>query len=162
MAFERDDLLAAFREDHARLGRGFHELSRQLRERNIKGAIDAARRLDEEAGAHIAFEEGDFYPLLVDYLGRDVVKRLLGEHGEGYSVITEVLEQSADHPMMEDVREGLLYRSEAMENHMAECGELFAAMGRISTEVQAALFQRLESWRQRRPSWTKIRKQNAG
>ena len=47
-------LLAAFREDHAILGRGFNELSCCLRAADILGAARAAREIDEEAGPHIA------------------------------------------------------------------------------------------------------------
>ena len=63
-------LLAAFREDHAVLGRGFNELSCCLRAGDILGAGKAARRIYEEAGPHICFEEEDFYPALVPLAGR--------------------------------------------------------------------------------------------
>lgn len=161
MAFEQNDLAAAFREDHAHLREGFHKLSRQLRDGDNKGIFDTARRLDEEAGAHIAFEEGDFYPLLADHLGRDAVKQMFVRHAVGYGVLKDVLEHTPDHPITENLRESLQYRSEAMEDHISECGELYATMGRISNELQLALFRRLAAWREKRPSWTQVKKQNA-
>ncbi len=56
-------LLEAFQQDHVMLGRGFNELSCCLRAGDPAGACAAARRLYEEAGAHIGFEEEDFYPV---------------------------------------------------------------------------------------------------
>jgi hypothetical protein len=62
-------LLEAFEQDHVMLGRGFNQLSCCLRAGDPTGACAAARRLCEEAGAHIGFEEEGFYPALVPLLG---------------------------------------------------------------------------------------------
>ncbi|MDH3602316.1 MAG: hypothetical protein OEU26_22105, partial [Candidatus Tectomicrobia bacterium] len=48
----------------------------------------------------------------------------------------------------------LLEQSEAMETHIAECAELFEAMGRIPVEERRLLHQKLLAWRQRQPTWT--------
>ena len=58
-------LLEAFRHDHVMLGRGFNELSNCLRAGDAVGACAAARRLHDAAGAHIGFEEEEYYPALV-------------------------------------------------------------------------------------------------
>ena len=161
MTFAQNELLLAFRQDHARLGRGFHDLSGQLRDGDVVGAIETARRLDHDGGAHIAFEEKDFYPLLAPYLGEEAVDRMHREHGRGFSVLMAVLELPPGLPIEIDRRRHLVRESEAMEAHIAECGELFGVMGRIPADMQNALYRRLVEWRQRRPSWTQVRKEGS-
>ena len=41
-----------------------------------------------------------------------------------------------------------------METHIADCGELFEAMGRLPADDQLVLHQKLLAWRQRQPKWT--------
>lgn len=131
MARARDELLKAFHEDHAVLGRGFHRISTCLRAGDLAGAKAVATALDDDVGAHIAFEERHFYPALVSLLGEDHVMALLGEHKQGVEVIRALGRGSAQAPLGDDRRLELLRASEAMERHIAECGELFEAMGRI-------------------------------
>lgn len=149
-----NELLRAFREDHAQLGRGFHDLSERLRIRDGAGAKDMARRLDVEAGAHIAFEERDFYPLLAEKLGQDAVNRMYEEHGLGLRVIEESMAIDEEKPMSPEMAESLLRDSEAMESHIAECGAAFSVMLETSPDLQQALYRRLQNWRERQPRWT--------
>lgn len=149
-----NELLLAFREDHAQLGRGFHDLSERLRVRDGAGAKDVARRLDEDAGAHIAFEERDFYPLLAERLGRDAVDRMYEEHGLGLRVVEESMALDEEQPISPEKAESLLRYSETMESHIAECGAVFSVMLETSPDLQQALYRRLVNWRERRPRWT--------
>lgn len=152
MAPSKPELLRAFQEDHAILGRGFSELSRCLRAGDAARACAVARRLNDQAGAHIAFEEQDFYPALVPVLGEDAVRRMREEHDFGFAAIRTLLQRPADVPLDRDLTERLLEHSEAMEDHIAECGELFAAMGRLAPDVLEALYRKLLEWRHKRPS----------
>ncbi len=154
MREEKPDLFEAFREDHVLLGRGFHDLSVGLRAGDVGGAVAAARRLNQEAGAHIAFEETDFYPVLAGLLGEEAVRRFHDEHTQGCDTVRAILEAAADGELDEVLHARLLTQSERMESHIAECGDLFGAMGRIPQEQQAALLTRLLEWRHRRPRWT--------
>lgn len=149
-----DPLLAAFREDHAVLGRGFHDLSQSLRARDIRAARTAAHHLDTMAGAHIAFEERYFYPSLIPLLGGDEVERLLHEHGHGLGAIREILAISDRGTVQESQWDALLERSQEMEQHIAECGELFGVMGRIVPVEREALYQLLLKLRREAPRWT--------
>ena len=79
---------------------------------------------------------------------------MLGEHRRGAEVIRALGPGSAQAPLGEDRRRDLLRASEAMERHIAECGELFEAMGRIPEEEQAALLDKLLALRAEHPSWT--------
>ena len=147
------NLVQAFREDHALLGEGFHLLSSCLRGDDVAGARRVARRLDTDAGAHIAFEEEQFYPALMPILGEEEIGRLYDEHRLGLEVLRALKDQDEDAPLAESERRRLLGLSDAMERHIAECGELFAAMGRMSAERQAELHERLVQWRRERPGW---------
>jgi hypothetical protein len=147
-------LLRCFREDHARLGRALHRLSQRLRVGDVTGARAVAQELDPLAGPHIAFEEQEFYPRLVPILGANEVDRLLAEHRQALEAVRALLEH-AEPPGDEGLRE-LLERSERMEAHIAECGELFEALGRLGREEQGELYERLLEWRRRKPLWTSL------
>jgi hypothetical protein len=151
---KKNTLLLRFQEDHALLGAGFHQLSQCLRGQDVDGARAIARRLDESAGAHIAFEEEEFYPCLVPLVGAEEVRRMCGTHRSGLRVIRTLGASDRGEPLDQETCTRLLRRSEQMEDHIADCGELFATMGRIPVEQQQDLHDRLLQWRQRRPKWT--------
>lgn len=156
MGHIRDELLRAFREDHAVLGRGFHRISSALRSGSEAEACAAAAEADRDAGAHIAFEERHFYPTLVPLLGADHVEGLMTEHAEGLAVLRALGSLSAAAALPEERRRELLRASEAMETHIAECGELFEAIGRIPEAEQAALLDELLRLRAEHPAWTDL------
>jgi Hemerythrin HHE cation binding domain len=150
----KDSLFTCFREDHKVLGAGFHQLSAHLRAGDTAGACAAARHLDQAAGPHIAFEEMAFYPRLVPLFGYDEAERMRQEHQQGLAVIQALLRHPSAEPIHHDTCNGLLAQSEAMEAHIADCAELFEAIGRIPDEEQRLLHQKLLEWRQRQPTWT--------
>ena len=113
-----------------------------------------ARHLDEAAGAHIAFEETEFYPRLAPLFGQDEANRMRAEHTQGLAVIQALVNRPTAEPLDRVTCDRLLEQSEAMESHIAGCGELFEAMGRIPAEEQRVLHQKLLAWRQRHPTWT--------
>ncbi len=152
----RDELLRAFREDHAILGRGFHQISSALRAGSEAEASAAAAKVDRDAGAHIAFEERYFYPALVPLLGEGHVKGLMQEHAEGLTVVRALGTLPTAPGLPEERRRTLLRASEAMETHIAECGELFEAIGRIPEAEQAALLDQLLRLRAEHPAWTDL------
>jgi len=148
-------LLKAFHEDHRILGMGFHNLSTALRSRDVSKARQIARELDLKAGAHIVFEEEVFYPRLVALLGEDDVRRLYSDHDKGLEVLERLLASGEEeHSAFSDEElADLLGRSENMETHIAECGELFAAIGRIPEPDQADLLKELLRLREEAPTW---------
>jgi len=150
------DLFEAFREDHAILGRGFYEIAGHIRERNFPDAKARADQVDREAGAHIAFEQNHFYPALRGLIGGVDVDRLRREHDEGLKVIRRFQELSESSTMDEREWDGLLEKTEIMENHVAECGELFGTMGRFTPKEQKALLDKLLALRREAPRWTQI------
>jgi hypothetical protein len=150
----KDNLFTCFREDHKVLGSGFHQLSSHLRAGNAAAACAVAHHLDEAAGAHIAFEETEFYPRLAPLFGQDEADRMRKEHQQGLAVIQALVQQPPAEPLDRGTCDRLLEDSEAMESHIAGCGELFEAMGRIPAEEQRVLHQKLLAWRERQPKWT--------
>ena len=144
-------LLAAFREDHAILGRSFNELSCCLRAGDILGAGRVARRIYEEAGPHICFEEEDFYPALVPLLGAETVRKMRQEHCCGLDAVRTLLTRDPNLPVPADLSERLLAQSEVMEAHIAECGELFDALHHIPLNDQQVLYDKLMTWRREQP-----------
>lgn len=149
-------LFQAFREDHAVLGRGFHELSALLRTGDVAGAKQRAERLDREAGSHIAFEEQAFYPVLRELLGPADADRLYREHHAGLEVLRALAALPERALLIEEERLRLLGLSEAMESHVAECGELFEVMGRIPPEKLDDLLDSLHRLRAQAPRWTDL------
>ncbi len=150
------DLFEAFREDHSVLGRGLNEISEHLRGGDLLAAKACSDRVDREAGAHIAFEEQYFYPVIRRLLGDVEADRLYREHDQGLSVIKALAELPEGAMPSEAERQTILQSLELMEAHITECGELFGTMGRIPPEEQNTLYRELLTSRQKAPRWTEF------
>ncbi len=85
----KNALFKAFHEDHAILGKGFHVLAMRIREGSVEAIKDAANKLDQSAGAHIAFEEFDFYPLLKKTSPSTDTDQMYKSHNIALSVIQD-------------------------------------------------------------------------
>jgi hypothetical protein len=158
MADASNKLFDAFREDHAVLGRSFHDIATCLRSGDIAGARTAAHRADAEAGAHIVFEEEHFYPALARFLDRAEIDAMYEEHEVGRSVITALATLADDARPSDAERRSLLDRAETMAHHIAECGTLFGAMGGLTTDEQSALYDALLALRRQAPRWSDYRR----
>lgn len=161
MPSEPKPLFRAFQEDHAVLGKGFYEIAACLRGKDLPGARRVAARLNQEAGAHIAFEEASFYPALARISGFET-ERLFDEHGEGLSVVRTLLEMSDTDDMNDEMRQALLANAEAMEDHIAECGNLFEAIAKMSAKEQQSLYEELVRWREKHPTWLDYSRERQG
>lgn len=152
----KHQLFEAFREDHTKLGKGFFDLCQSLRSGDLDRAKAIADGLDRGAGAHVAFEERHFYPKLRTLLGDADVDRMETEHGIGLDVIRSLKGLSQDESLPSATKAKLLQDAETMSRHVAECGELFGAIGRLDTAEQQSLLDQLLTWRERRPRWSEI------
>lgn len=139
------------------LGGALHQLRTALADDDFSTARELATRIDREAGAHIAFEERDFYPALSAILPRKEVAGMYRDHSEGYSLVRDLLERDAGSGLSDEERRSLIERVEDMETHVAECGELFGAIRRLSDERNEALLFRLHEWREEAPTWTELK-----
>lgn len=152
----KDALFEAFRQDHALLGRGLFALRGALVAGDLKRTKEAVEKLDREAGAHIAFEERDFYPALKPFLSQAEIDDMYRDHARGFALISE-LEKATKSELLDPVQQSaLIAQIEDMETHVSECGELFGAMGGLSQQEQKLLLERLNYWRQQAPRWTDI------
>lgn len=156
-------LFEAFRSDHAVLGRGLYELRSLILSGDLEALKAAADKLDQAAGAHIAFEEEDFYPALKAFLSDEEVGGMYAEHAQGAETL-KAIKQLAGHEIEgPDTRDQLLEQIDEMEKHVSECGELFGAMGGLDESQKKALLRNLNRWRERAPSWTSFsRRKSAG
>ncbi|MFC7047818.1 hemerythrin domain-containing protein [Emcibacter nanhaiensis] len=152
----KQKLFDAFREDHALLGRGLHSLRERLVARDWEGARHQAQQLNREAGAHIAFEEEDFYPALKAFLDEEEVEEMYRDHKEGLRLVADVMD-APDEDFQSDQRASdFVTRVDHMSDHVSECGELFGAMGGLDEEDTKKLLERLEYWRKVAPSWSGV------
>ena len=148
-----NSLFNAFHEDHAALGRALYDLRNALAADDFRAAKKIAEKLEREAGAHIAFEEIDFYPALQPFLSDAEINDMYAEHAKGLALIEDI-RNAEPAPVSAAMRQNFINRTEALEAHVSECGELFGAMGGLSTKEQEALKQRLDHWRKKAPSWS--------
>tara|TARA_R110001606_G_scaffold167637_5_gene312055 strand:+ start:2952 stop:3440 length:489 start_codon:yes stop_codon:yes gene_type:complete len=147
-------LFNAFREDHAVLGRGLHELRSLVMAGDVGGLKTAAQNLDKAAGGHIAFEEEDFYPALKTFLSAEEVEEMYAEHAHGAETLSNIAELDPNMPLQATKKQHLLGRIDEMEQHVSECGELFGAMGGLDDAAKDNLMKRLQYWRKLAPAWT--------
>lgn len=149
-------LFDAFREDHAVLGRGLYELETALAGGDVALAKTLATDLDQSAGAHIAFEEADFYPALKAFLSSAEVEEMYADHSNGARLLSQIDAINAETPLSGADQERLLAAVREMEQHVSECGELFGALGGLNEQEMERLYQRLENWRVKSPRWSDI------
>lgn len=150
------ELFDEFRKDHELLGRGLYEIAVALRAEDDLAAAEAARRLDRAAAAHIAFEEGHFYPELRALIGDLEVDRFGREHKLGLAAIARLCAlQPGDRLSCAD-RAELLGQIETMQTHTEECGEHFGALGRIPEQRQRELLTALKQLRTQSSRWTTL------
>lgn len=150
----KQKLFDAFHADHAALGKALHELRTELASGDAKAARKSASDLDRTAGAHIAFEETDFYPALKEALSEEEVEAMYREHADGLSVIQDII--GADDAELKDpvVQASFLLRIDALLGHVSDCGDLFGVMGTLSEEQFETLYGNLEYWRSHSPRWS--------
>ena len=146
-------LFNAFHEDHAALGRALHDLRNALAADDFPTAKKIAEKLEFEAGAHIAFEEIDFYPALGPFLSDTELEGMYAEHADGLTLIRDI-RNARPALISAAAQKDFIKRTEALEAHVSECGELFGAMGGLSAMEQDALKERLDYWRLQAPSWS--------
>ncbi len=152
----KEDLFTAFHEDHAAFGRMLHDLRTKISADDLGAAKALAKRLDKKAGAHIAFEESDFYPALKPFLSEQEVDEMYKEHAQGLSMVQCILNFSRSGKLDPSRRNSLIKDIERLETHVSDCGELFGAMGGLSLVRLQELWERLNYWRKKAPCWSDV------
>lgn len=149
-------LFDAFQEDHADLARKLMDLRMSISEGHVDDMRDKAVRIIETAGAHIAFEELNFYPILKPMLEDRDVSRMYLEHAEGLNIIERIAKSEdivfSDKNFLGEVITGL----EKLEHHVADCGNLFWAVSTLEETQSCELLAALYDWHKKAPEWTEI------
>ncbi len=152
----KNKLFKAFAEDHAVLGNGFHILSAKLREGNLADIKNAAQKINDTVGAHIAFEEYEFYPRLKEERPNVDTDKMYDEHSEGLNVILDIIDLSDTADISDEFKNRQLEHISVMERHVAECGELFSVLDILPDDELSRLYERLLYWRKENPKWSDV------
>lgn len=152
----KNRLFAAFQEDHAQLGQGLYEIRMELAEGNAEAIRTLAANIISAAGAHIAFEEFDFYPTLKARLSPEEVKKMYFEHAQGLALLEKLAISNDEDFQSVAFIEKCLKEIDVLDHHVADCGNLFGAMGGLSHKDYERLMQRLEYWRDQAPLWSDV------
>ncbi len=152
----KKSLFKIFQQDHARLGEQLFRLRSALQIEDITGAQSLANEIDELSGAHIAFEEFEFYPALKKFLTEDEVFRMYVEHSDGLNLIENIKTWDVENPPTSEEFSTALEHLEIMEHHVADCGDLFGAMGGLEPAEYKTLYDKLMEWRRKAPKWRDI------
>jgi hypothetical protein len=84
------------------------------------------------------------------------VEEVLAVRGStnGLTVVREILTQPEGEPLTDDRIRGLLQESECMEEHIAHCGSIFKAIGRLPQEAHQEMYDQLLALRVTHARWT--------
>lgn len=154
----KQTLFKTFYDDHAVLGGGFHELRQAIAINDVHKAQEVAKKIDRESGAHIAFEENDFYPALDPFLSPDEVTAMYELHDKGHALLVSIINSDEKKSFSRQQQSHFIETVKAMEHHISACGKLFDVIGLLPQTQQKDMLNYLEEWRQKAPRWTTLRK----
>jgi len=154
----KKDLFAAFQEDHTLLREKLHRMREALAQSDFATALQIGEDINLISGAHMAFEEFDFYPALRKFLTQGEVFRMYLEHADGLALIGDVLSTNLDHPPTESEMLQMFGRLQVLEHHVSDCGDLFSALNGLEPVELERLYNRLLEWRVKAPKWQDLAK----
>jgi len=146
-------LFEAFQSDHANLAKDLYALRISLSEGQAQELRSQAAYILETAGAHIAFEEFDFYPILKPMLEHGEINRMYLEHAQGLEVIKILAECKSDIFENKRFLVHALAGLQKLEHHIADCRNLFWAVCALEDSQSLDLLERLNNWHKKAPSW---------
>lgn len=146
-----------FVRDHQVLTQGFSQILGALEENNWTSAVEAARKVNREAGRHIAFEEAELYPRVAQQRGADFSRQLVEEH----RIATDAIRFLLQHPTPDDVqpeeRMELIDEVQTGLDHAISCGTLLSHLTVLDAETQQKLLDSLEQCRKEAKQMTDLR-----
>ena len=136
------DIYEKLAEDHRKAREAIAELRGQAAQGSGKARDALFRRLRRDLEAHVAFEEGTFYPAVAqDEDNKDEIDEALAEHDEATALLEELAELDKTSEEF-DLR--LQELDEALAHHVAEEEkEIFAMARETISEERAAEMARL-------------------
>lgn len=156
MTHIKKSLYEAFQADHAVLGRSLYDLRLLIADENPTEIRKLANEIIQTSGAHIAFEEFEFYPALKSHLSEAEISAMYLEHAEGLQLLEElsVIDDSAFESV--DFLKETFSSLDILDHHIADCGNLFGAMGGLTEAEYTHLVEKLTYWRELAPSWSDV------
>lgn len=147
------NLNSAFVEDHRTLIRGYRDAKEAVEKHDLATARTIAERLDQEAGAHIEFEERCLYPIVAAARGNEYASKLYHEHKGTLQTLVELqaassMDDAARLRWLGGLQEGL--------EHAATCGTLLSHLETLPVERQKELLERLRSLRTEKRRWSEL------
>ncbi|TWU50564.1 hypothetical protein Poly51_38560 [Rubripirellula tenax] len=149
-------LQRAFVEDHRTLTQGYLRLLRLLDEGEFAKAAVEARRLDELAGPHIAFEEAFLYPKVGESRGEDYTGKLYAEHAQILDALIELRGLDADSDLSNEAAQSLKQRLQHGLDHAATCGTLLSHLKALPPDQQDQALHQLLDFRMRGTAWSQL------
>ena len=151
---ELSELQEEFLQDHRVLTRGLNHILDALQQGRTAEAIDLATEIDEEAGAHMAFEEEIFYPRLAEVRGQDFVDRMISEHAIGQRAIEALARHPRDVEIEPDEKKRIVADLEIALGHVLSCGSMLSELESGVAEADESALARLRELRDTSERWT--------
>jgi len=132
MESQRERFLKVFKQEHQVVFDTVLELRDAVRDVNAEAAKKLVQTLDQVMGPHFRVEEEGLYPMLVQYLGRENVDHLLGEHRGAIQGMHQFKQSAGDREWLKAHGAEALKTLEAFCMHVASCDGLSIIVERFS------------------------------
>ncbi len=144
---ELSALQQEFLEDHRRLIRELRAMLTSLERGDVASAVALAGELDEDAGAHMAFEEEVFYPRLARVHGQAFVDRMVREHATGQRAVKSLLSLAPGAVLAEADRQAIVQDLRVALGHVMSCGTMLSELDSGEAEADEQALARLRELR---------------
>ena len=151
---ELSALQQEFLDDHRVLIAGIKGVIEAVERGDQRTAVELAAELDQQAGAHMAFEEEVFYPRLAEVYGTEFVEQMVSEHEAGQRAVRTLLARNHDRPLSPEQRAHLLEDLDVALKHVMSCGTMLSELSSGTEEVDAQSLDRLRRLREQGERWT--------
>jgi hypothetical protein len=151
---ELSTLQQEFLDDHRVLIAGIKGIIEAVEGGDSAKAVALASELDQQAGAHMAFEEEVFYPRLAEVYGDEFVEQMISEHEAGQRAVRTLLARNHDRPLTTRQREHLLEDLDVALKHVMSCGTMLSELSSGADEQDARALDRLRRLRDAGELWT--------
>ena len=144
-----------FLDDHRVLISGLRDIITAIETDELERAVETAKRLDREAGAHMAFEEEVFYPQLARTYGDEFVERMVAEHEAGHRAIKSLIARQDAPRLAAEERSEILDDLGVALKHVMSCGTMLSELGTGKADVDEGALDHLRTLRDRAEPWSR-------
>ncbi len=152
-----EKLKKLFIEDHRMMTRSYRDLLQHLENDELGKAAELAAKLDQQAGAHVEFEEQHLYPRVRESRGDKYADQMYQEHREILNTLVELQQiQSTVEPSKRQIQRWKTGVQNGI-NHAVACGTLLSHLQTLPESTQADLLQFIEQLRRKSKKWSSLR-----